>query len=89
RSSGGKGGASTSNSDQNSTRKLFDVNQFNTLPEGKAVIISPGFRSRGQISLPILQSIKIPQHEIQSEVDSVKVWYEFQKFLSGGSTLLT
>ncbi len=89
RSSGGKGGASTSNSDQNSTRKLFDVNQFNTLPEGKAVIISPGFRSRGQISLPILQSIKIPQHEIQSEVDSVKVWYEFQKFLSKESTLLT
>lgn len=89
RSSGGKGGASTSNSDQNSTRKLFDVNQFNTLPSGKAVIISPGFRSRGQISLPILQSIKIPQHEIQSEADSVKAWYEFQKFLSKESTLLT
>ena len=89
RSSGGKSGASISNSDQNSTRKLFDVNQFNTLPEGKAVIISPGFRSRGQISLPILQSIKIPQHEIQSEADSVKAWYEFQKFLSKESTLLT
>ncbi|MHC5821460.1 MAG: type IV secretory system conjugative DNA transfer family protein, partial [Nostoc sp.] len=40
-------------------------------------------------SLPILQSIKIPQHEIQSEAESVKAWYEFQKFLSGGSTLLT
>ncbi|MBC6431883.1 type IV secretory system conjugative DNA transfer family protein [Nostoc sp. HG1] len=89
RSSGGKGGASISNSDQNSTRKLFDVNQFNTLPEGQAVIISPGFRSRGQISLPILQSIKIPQHEIQSEASSVKAWYEFQKFLSKESTLLT
>jgi type IV secretory pathway TraG/TraD family ATPase VirD4 len=89
RSSGGKGGASTSNSDQNSTRKLFDINQFNTLPEGKAVIISPGFRSRDQISLPILQSIKIPKHEIDSSVTSVKAWYEFQKFLSGGSTLLT
>lgn len=89
RSSGGKGGASISNSDQNSTRKLFDVNQFNTLPSGKAVIISPGFRSRGQISLPILQSIKIPQHEIQSEAESVKAWYEFQKFLSKKSTLLT
>lgn len=89
RSSGGKGGASISNSDQNSTRKLFDINQFNTLPSGKAVIISPGFRSRGQISLPILQSIKIPQHEIQSEADSVKAWYEFQKFLSKKSTLLT
>jgi type IV secretory pathway TraG/TraD family ATPase VirD4 len=88
RSSGGKGGASTSNSDQNSTRKLFDINQFNTLPEGKAVIISPGFRSRGQISLPLLQKIHIPQHEIDSEASSVKAWYEFQKFLSKKSTLL-
>ncbi len=89
RSSGGKGGASTSNSDQNSTRKLFDINQFNTLPEGKAVIISPGFRSRGQISLPLLQKIHIPQHEIDSEASSVRAWYEFQKFLSKKSTLLT
>ncbi|OYD90436.1 hypothetical protein CDG77_17325 [Nostoc sp. 'Peltigera membranacea cyanobiont' 213] len=87
RSSGGKGGASISNSDQNSTRKLFDINQFNTLPSGKAVIISPGFRSRGQISLPILQSIKIPQYEIQSEADSVKAWYEFQKSLAMKSIL--
>ena len=89
RSSGGKGGASTSNSDQNSTRKLFDINQFNTLPEGKAVIISPGFRSRGQISLPLLQKIHIPQHEIDSEASSVRAWYKFQKFLSKKSTLLT
>ncbi|WP_265276876.1 hypothetical protein [Nostoc sp. KVJ3] len=36
-----------------------------------------------------MQSIKIPQHEIQSEADSVKAWYEFQKFLSKKSTLLT
>lgn len=87
RSSGGKGGASVSNSDQNSTRKLFEVNQFNTLPEGKAVIISPGFRSRGQISLPLLQKIHIPQHEIDSEALSVKAWYKFQKALADKSTL--
>ncbi|MHC0068356.1 type IV secretory system conjugative DNA transfer family protein [Nostoc sp. UIC 10890] len=87
RSSGGKGGASISNSDQNSTRKLFDVNQFNTLPEGKAVIISPGFRSRGQISIPILQNIHIPQHEINSEAVSVKAWYKFQKSLARKSIL--
>jgi type IV secretory pathway TraG/TraD family ATPase VirD4 len=87
RSSGGKGGASTSNSDQNSTRKLFDINQFNTLPEGKAVIISPGFRSRGQISLPLLQKIHIPQHEIDSEALSVRAWYNFQKALADKSTL--
>lgn len=87
RSSGGKGGASISNSDQNSTRKLFDINQFNTLPEGKAVIISPGFRSRGQISIPILQNIHIPQHEINSEAASVKAWYKFQNSLAMKSIL--
>ncbi|WP_341531989.1 TraM recognition domain-containing protein (plasmid) [Nostoc sp. UHCC 0302] len=87
RSSGGKGGASISNSDQNSTRKLFDINQFNTLPEGQAVIISPGFRSRGQISIPILQKIHIPQHEIDSEITSVRAWYKFQKSLASKSTL--
>ncbi|MBE9210535.1 type IV secretory system conjugative DNA transfer family protein [Nostoc sp. LEGE 06077] len=89
RSSGGSGGASTSNSDQNSTRKLFEINQFNTLPEGKAVIISPGFRSRGQISLPILEKIKIPQRDIKSEAQSIKVWYEFQSKLASQSTLQT
>ncbi|AUT04630.1 hypothetical protein CLI64_29780 (plasmid) [Nostoc sp. CENA543] len=87
RSSGGKGGASVSNSDQNNTRKLFDVNQFNTLPEGKAVIISPGFRSRQQIGLPLLQKIQIPQHEIQSEGKSIKAWYEFQNQLTLKSNL--
>ncbi|MBX9256227.1 type IV secretory system conjugative DNA transfer family protein [Desmonostoc muscorum CCALA 125] len=87
RSSGGKGGASISNSDQNSTRKLFDVNQFNTLPEGKAVIISPGFRSRGQISLPILEKINIPKHDIKSEGMSIKTWYEYHLKLAEKSTL--
>ncbi|UKP01038.1 type IV secretory system conjugative DNA transfer family protein [Nostoc sp. UHCC 0870] len=87
RSSGGKSGASTSNSDQNSTRQLFEVNQFNTLPEGKAVIVSPGFRSRGQISLPILEKIKIPERDIKSEIESVKIWYEFQKKLAEQSSL--
>ncbi|MHC5938972.1 TraM recognition domain-containing protein [Nostoc sp.] len=89
RSSGGKGGASISNSDQNSTRKLFDINQFNTLPEGKAVIISPGFRSRGQISLPILEKIKIPQRDIKLESKSIKMWYEFQSRLASFSPLQT
>jgi type IV secretory pathway TraG/TraD family ATPase VirD4 len=89
RSSGGSGGASTSNSDQNSTRKLFEINQFNTLPEGKAVIISPGFRSCGQISLPILEKIKIPQQDIKSEAQSRKIWYEFQSGLASQSSLKT
>ncbi|TVP62425.1 MAG: type IV secretory system conjugative DNA transfer family protein [Nodularia sp. (in: Bacteria)] len=87
RSSGGKGGASISNSDQNSTRNLFEVNQFNSLPEGKAVIISPGFRSRGNIGVPLLQQVRIPKHDILADNLSVKTWFETQQALIKNSTM--
>jgi type IV secretory pathway TraG/TraD family ATPase VirD4 len=87
RSSGGKGGASTSLSDQNSTRNLFEVNQFNSLPEGKAVIVSPGFRSRKDIGLPLLEQIRISRKDIQSESKSIKTWYEIQQHIVSESTL--
>ncbi|MFN6572020.1 type IV secretory system conjugative DNA transfer family protein [Dendronalium sp. ChiSLP03b] len=88
RSSGGKGGASVSNSDQNNTRPLFEISQFNTLPEGKAVIINPGFRSRGQIGLPILQKINIPKYDEKAELESLKAWYEIQKTLKENSSVV-
>ncbi|WP_320073248.1 type IV secretory system conjugative DNA transfer family protein [Nostoc sp. MG11] len=91
RSSGGKGGASTSISDQVSTRKLFSVNQFNNLPEGKAVFISPGFRSRGETNLPILSRINIsdndPRNGSQAEKKSTTAWYQCQKELRAISNL--
>lgn len=88
RTNGGKGGGSISQSDQNNTRPLFEISQFNTLPEGKAVIISPGFRSRGQIGLPILQKINIPKHDEKAENNSVKYWYEMQAMLKKSSSIL-
>jgi len=87
RSTGGKGGASTSLGDQNSTRSLFEVNQFNTLREGKAVIVSPGFSSRKDISLPLLEQINIPKEDITAESESVKLWYELQKQMREKSQL--
>lgn len=89
RSYGGKGGANTSISRQKATRKLFDVNQFNTLPEGKAVLISPGFSSGGQISLPLLHQFKIPKREINSRKSAIKHWYEVQQELISISELMT
>ncbi|MCC5640007.1 TraM recognition domain-containing protein [Nostoc sp. CHAB 5844] len=88
RSYGGKGGANTSISQQKGIRKLFDVNQFNTLPEGKAVLMNPGFSSRNQISLPMLHKFKIPQVEINSQKSSIKHWYEFQQDLIALSSLV-
>jgi hypothetical protein len=35
--------------------------------------------------LPILQSIKIPQRDIKSETESIKMWYEFQSRLASVS----
>lgn len=91
RSSGGQSGASTSVSEQISTRKLFSVNQFNNLPEGKAVFISPGFRSRGETNLPLLSRINIsdsdPRNGSQAENQSTAAWYQCQKELLAKSNL--
>ncbi|MBD2358601.1 type IV secretory system conjugative DNA transfer family protein [Tolypothrix sp. FACHB-123] len=88
RSSGGKGGASTSISEQNSTRNLFEVNQFNTLPEGRAVIVSPGFRSLKDVSIPLLEQIRIPASDMNLEAKSIEKWYELQQKFISQSTLL-
>lgn len=87
RSSGGKSGSSISHSDQNGTRSLFEINQFNTLPEGKAVIISPGFRSRKDVGLPLLSRIQIPKADIEAEKSSIRTWCEIQKKIASISTL--
>ncbi|MBD2451151.1 type IV secretory system conjugative DNA transfer family protein [Nostoc sp. FACHB-152] len=89
RSYGGKGGANTSVSQQKATRKLYDVNQFNTLREGKAVLMNPGFSSRNQISLPLLHQFNIPSAEINSQISAIKHWYEFQQYLRDLSVLTT
>ncbi|WP_414756129.1 type IV secretory system conjugative DNA transfer family protein [Anabaena sp. CCY 9910] len=87
RTSGGKGGASTSLSEQNSTRNLFEINQFNSLPEGRAIIVSPGFRGGREVGLPLLEQIQIPQADRNSEVESVKEWYKLQQKFITQSTL--
>ena len=79
--SSGQGGGSTTLADQSNTRNLFEVNQFNSLPEGKAIIVNPGFRTRQTIGLPLLEKIKIPSFDINSEKTSIKKWYEIQQNL--------
>lgn len=79
--SSGQGGGSTTLADQNSTRTLFEINQFNSLPTGKAIIVSPGFRSKEIVGLPLFEKIKIPKVDIDSEKTSVSKWYEIQQQL--------
>jgi type IV secretory pathway TraG/TraD family ATPase VirD4 len=87
RSSGGKGGASTSISEQNSTRELFEINQFNSLPPGRAVIVNPGFRSGKEVGLPLIE--QIPEHILPEEeiAKSMRKWYALQQEFISKSTL--
>ncbi|MBD2596048.1 type IV secretory system conjugative DNA transfer family protein [Nostoc spongiaeforme FACHB-130] len=87
RSFGGKGGASTSISEQNTTRKLFEISQFNSLPPGRAVIISPGFRSGKDVGLPLLEQIPENILPVNCVAKSIKKWYEVQQKIILRSTL--
>ncbi len=70
--SGGK--ASTNVSEQERTVKLFEPSQFLKLPTGKCILISPGFQSKGESSIPIEQKIKLPAAEMTAVEKSKNVW---------------
>jgi type IV secretory pathway TraG/TraD family ATPase VirD4 len=70
--SGGK--ASTNISDQERTIKLFESSQFLKLPTGKCILISPGFQSKGESSLPVEQKIKLSKAELAAVERSKNVW---------------
>ncbi|MBW4639393.1 MAG: type IV secretion system DNA-binding domain-containing protein [Gloeocapsa sp. UFS-A4-WI-NPMV-4B04] len=70
--SGGK--ASTNISDQERTIKLFESSQFLKLPTGKCILISPGFQSKGESSLPVEQKIKLSKSELAAVERSKNVW---------------
>ncbi|NEQ47549.1 MAG: type IV secretory system conjugative DNA transfer family protein [Leptolyngbya sp. SIOISBB] len=54
-----KGKTTISRSLQRRTRKLFEPNQFLTLPPGMAVLMNPGYGNRRQGALPVKQVIKV------------------------------
>ncbi len=78
--SGGK--ASTNQSDQERTRKLFEPSQFLKLPTGRCVLISPGYKSKKggeeEASIPIRQTIKLPDTDIAAIKASCDEWEEIR-----------
>jgi type IV secretory pathway TraG/TraD family ATPase VirD4 len=74
RNSGGRGGASRSVSLQVQKRPIVEPAQFNRLPTGKCVLISPGFARKDETSIPHISTIKIPKQDIQEEAWSVETW---------------
>ncbi len=85
RSTGG-GKASTSISDQERTRKLFEPAQFLKLPPGKCVFINPAYSNNNEGSVPLLKSIKIPRYIIGLEQSNDSNWDRVIKQLARKST---
>ncbi|MEO0409084.1 MAG: type IV secretion system DNA-binding domain-containing protein [Cyanobacteria bacterium P01_A01_bin.135] len=81
----GGGKTSTTISEQDRTRKLFEPSQFLRLPLGKCVLINPGFTSRGEAAIPIQQRIKIPKVDIQAAEDSEALWGKIHARLASRS----
>jgi type IV secretory pathway TraG/TraD family ATPase VirD4 len=85
RSTGG-GKASTSISDQERTRKLFEPAQFLKLPPGKCVFINPAYSNKNEGSVPLLKSIKVPRYIIGLEESNDSNWDRVIKLLARKST---
>ncbi|MEM9566667.1 MAG: TraM recognition domain-containing protein [Cyanobacteria bacterium P01_E01_bin.34] len=71
--SGGKGSSNVS--DQDRTRKLFDTNQFLTLPTGYCIAVSPGLANQQQASLPARLAVSISRRELR-EVEHSRASFE-------------
>lgn len=85
RSTGG-GKASTSISDQEKTRKLFEPAQFLKLPPGKCVFINPAYDNKKEGSVPLLKTIKVSKYLIGLEEENGNNWDKLIKQLARKST---
>jgi type IV secretory pathway TraG/TraD family ATPase VirD4 len=65
--SGGKGSSNVS--DQDTTRKLFSPDRFLRMKPGTCMLINPGFQNKDEMSIPVMQRIKLT-----SEVRSLQSW---------------
>jgi type IV secretory pathway TraG/TraD family ATPase VirD4 len=72
----GKGGGSISISEQERTRKMFEPSQFLKLPQGRCILISPGFanKRRREANIPINKEIKITKPELKLVEDMEAGW---------------
>mgnify|MGYP001791345383 CR=1 FL=1 len=77
----GKSGNSRSIQQESAKRPLFEVSQFNTLPRGQAVVISPGFASNNQANLPLLHKFEMTDEIKELEARSVRRWNQYKQQL--------
>ena len=81
RNTGGKGGSTRSVSDHLQKRAIVEPAQFNKLPTGKCVLISPGYSRKDETAIPLITNVKIPKADIEEETWSVSKWPKIQEKL--------
>ncbi|MEM1278529.1 MAG: type IV secretory system conjugative DNA transfer family protein [Cyanobacteria bacterium P01_H01_bin.152] len=74
KNSGGSGGTTRSVSDHLQKRAIVEPAQFNKLPTGKCVLISPGYSRKEETAIPLITQVKIPKADIEAEDWSASKW---------------
>ena len=82
----GGGKTSTSVSNQEKTRKLFEPAQFLKLPAGKCIFINPAYFNNSEASVPLLKAIKVPKALINIEKENNTGWEKLILELTKKST---
>lgn len=75
------GKASSSISDQDRTRRLYEVSRLLKLPRGKCLIINPGYSNERESSVPIEQKILIPKEVIKAFKNEELSWPQISRRL--------
>ena len=85
RNTGGKGGTTRSVSNHLQKRAIVEPAQFNKLPTGKCVLISPGYARKEETAIPLITQVKIPKADIQAEEWSTSKWSKVRQKLKARS----
>ncbi|MBE9180224.1 type IV secretory system conjugative DNA transfer family protein [Oculatella sp. LEGE 06141] len=70
----GKGGGSRSTNDNRQKRHLIEPSQMLKLKTGRAVVINPAYERGKEAYVPLLQSIKVPQEDIDEMAWAEQMW---------------
>lgn len=73
---GGKNGGSTSTADNLQKTWLIEPAQFNKLPTGKGIVISPSFTDKDEAYIPLVHKFKISKADIADRAWAGKQWDE-------------
>lgn len=81
-----QGKTTRSTSDQDKTRKLMEPAQFNKLPPGAGVIISPAYGNNTESYVPIKQQFKLSKDLEAIKADNERNWQNLVDWLIKKST---